>query len=134
MLPKAPKPAILTVPFNIVRDLPVVPNVLLVLDKVSFPTPVFVKLNEPDTTALSIISLFPPIVASEPKIKAPAHVAAKPPLLISAPILDVPEPLIVSASAVAKVIPFKSNVPVPETVVPAPIVPKGELGGSPRCS
>ena len=49
-------------------------------------------------------------------------------MLQSAPPLLTPVPLRVKASAVAKVNPFKSNAAPEETVVPDPIVPKGEFG------
>jgi hypothetical protein len=60
----------------------------------------------------------------EPKVSKPLYVQL-PPEFISAPPLETPVPLIVSASDVAKVYPAKSNAPLFETNVPLPFVPKG---------
>ena len=51
--------------------------------------------------------------------------------MLNAPLAEAPLPLMVRASKVPKVNPFKSNVAPDETMVPEAVVPSGVLVGSP---
>ena len=66
------------------------------------------------------------ILLALPSVIYPLYVAAVLELIINAPPLETPVPLIVGGSAVTSVNPFRSSAaPVAETVVPAAVVPSG---------
>ena len=78
------------------------------------------------TFVKAMVPVPPTIELALPKVTRPEYVAATP-LFISAPPEETPVPLMVKASAVAKVKPFKSKVASVATTVPAPVVPNGVL-------
>ena len=119
---QVPAPALIKVP----TPVPITP----LIDPLAAPSSV--RLNAPPMPPVRLMS---PAVATmllaKPSVINPLYVAAVAALLISAPLLDMPKPLSVSASAVPSVNPFKSSTAPLATVVPPATVPRGVFTPSP---
>ena len=114
--------------FCLVRVPVVVPIILAIVPSFAPPSvkpkvaPVIVPvLDNVISPVVEMILLAAPIVIN------PAYVAAVALLLLIAPPLDIPVPLMVNASEDEYVIPFKSRAAPDDTVVPAAVVPKAAL-------
>jgi hypothetical protein len=115
-----------TVPCSILIDFPEPPKVFVALS-IAVAVPVFVKLNVPEITPLSVIFPLPPIVASDPKATVPFHSDAVKLEFVKAPPPEIPPPFNVKDSVAEEFneYPFISSTPPELTVVPAAVVPNG---------
>ena len=99
---------------------------MLTPERVKVSVPILVRAKAPPIIPLAVmLPLEPPIEELLPKVIAPIYVLVVAELLVRAPALLCPAPLIVSPSAVPRVNPFRSSVAPSLTVVPAPVVPNG---------
>src|SRR6266496_1745101 len=100
----------------------------IILDTLPLPVPPRVSPKPDPVMVPGFVILISPLVMillELPSVINPLYDAPVPELFIKAPLFETPVPLIVSASAVESVIPFRSSAAPLLTLVPPPVVPNG---------